>query len=246
MSKNMLKPLKSLKVLDPNAPFQSPGIMSKRPPNCSTCRWSFKSSGFVPTYVGPDPKIALVFTSPDSEEIVEREALNSARGRAFLRDFIEPYGLTRENLVVTYALSCLAPWDKKTRSRAYPSGTMKANAEGVCSRYNRLHGKNGELVVGGIIGWDPDMFVFSFDPYDCFKTPVYTRLIQRSIDKAVFFSTLGYRPCVLLGEEAVSLQFPWLKTAGGLKNWFSHWQEGKWRSAPDQDFERKREAFIAA
>jgi hypothetical protein len=220
--------------------------MVNRPPNCKQCRWSYKSTGFVPTYVGPDPKIAVVMTSPDSEEVVEREALNSARGRSFLHTFIEPYGLTKENLIVSYCLACLGPWDRKTRSRAYPTGSMKVNAEAVCSRYSRLHGKNGDLVTGGIAGWKPDMFVFSFDPYDCLKIPAYTRLIQRSVDKAVYFSTLGYRPCVLMGEEAVKLQFPHVNFAGGLKNWFSHFEEGEWRFVPDEDYNKKKDAFLAA
>jgi hypothetical protein len=242
-----LRPLHEIgkpKKADTTLPWVSSGILQTRPPNCRQCRWGYKTSGFVPTFIGSDPKLALVFTSPDSEEVNEQKALESTRGRRFIHTFLEPYGLTRENLVVSYVLACLAPWDKKTRARSYPSGTMRQNAEAVCSRYARLHGKDGDLVTGGVLGWNPDLFVFSFDPDDCIRIPAYTRLIQRCIEKALHFSNCGYRPCVLLGEEAVMLQFPQLKNVGGLKNFLGHYLEQPFRLAPDKEYEVKKSAFI--
>jgi hypothetical protein len=123
---------------------------------------------------------------------------------------------------------------------------MRDNAEAVCGRYDRLQAKDGDLVVGGVIGWDPDMFIFSFDPADTIRVPAYTRLIQRCIEKALHFANLGFRPMVLFGEEAVTLQCPWVKSAGGLKAWQGGYVEGGWRSKPDVDYERRKNAFLAA
>lgn len=227
-----LKPLgKQLPpVLDPNLPWQSPGIVRDRPTACGLCRYHYKSVGFTSTFVGKTPKIGIVFPHPDSEEVVSREALDSARGRRFLHENIEPLGLTKEDLVISYVIRCLPPWSKKTREREFPTGKMRENATEVCRRYDRLKGLKGDLVTGGIIEFDPDMFIFSFDPQDIIRIPAYTRIIQRCFDKAAHFMNLGYKPCVLLGEEAVTLQCPWVKSHGGLKQWVGGYVEQKWKS----------------
>jgi hypothetical protein len=185
-----------------------------------------------------------VFPHPDSEEVVSQEALDSARGRVFLRENIEPLGLTKEDLVITYVIRCLPPWSKKLKGREYPTGKMRENAESVCRRFDRLKGLRGELVSGGIEEWNPDLFIFSFDPQDIIRIPAYHRLIQRCFDKAYHYYNLGYRPCVLLGEESVNLQAPFVKTHGGLKNWFGHALEQPWRTKPDSTYEAAKNAFI--
>jgi hypothetical protein len=205
--------------------------MVNRPSQCSQCRWSYKTSGFVPPFVGSDPKIAFVFPQPDSQEIISREALDSDRGRRFIHEYCEPYGLTKENLVVKYVLGCLSPWDKRTRQRMYPtSAVLRVQAERACDKYSFLQGNEGHLTPGGIVGFDPNIFVLAFDPADTLRIPALTRLIQRSVEKACHFSVLGYRPCVLFGEEAASLQFPQLKGRGGLKAFNGHYFEGSWKS----------------
>jgi hypothetical protein len=208
--------------------------MVNRPSQCRDCRWGYKTSGFVPPFVGSDPKIAFVLPQPDSQEIISREALDSDRGRHFLRTYCEPYGLEKENLVVKYVLACLSPFDNRTRQRIYPtSAVLKNQAERACDKYSPLHGKEGHLVPGGIVKFDPDIFVFALDPQDTLRIPAYTRLIQRSVEKGMMFQSLGYRPCVLFGKESVALQFPFVeKVLGGLKAMNGNYVEGKWRSVP--------------
>jgi hypothetical protein len=210
--------------------------MVNRPPGCSLCRWSFNTSGFVFPFVGSDPKIAFVFPQPDSEEVISREALDSSRGRHFLHTFCEPYGLTKENLVIKYCTACLAPYNKRLKQRDYPTSTTRANAENSCDKYSALHGREGFMVPGGIKGFDPNIFVFAFDPQDTLRIPAYTRLIQRSIEKGLHFHHEGYRPCVLFGIEAVRLQAPFVENHGGLKAWQGSYIEGSWRSVPTNPF----------
>jgi hypothetical protein len=230
-----MPPPNLLQVRSRNAPLETPpwesaGIMTKRPPNCGLCRYQYKSTGFCPPFVGKDPKIAMVFPTPDSEEVINQVALDSARGRRFLREYCEPFGLDRENLVIEYVLHCLPPWNKRLRARDYPASSMRANAESVCDRFSWLQGKGPDLVPGGIVGWDPNLFVLAFDPADTIRIPALTRLIQRSVEKAAHFAAEGYRPCVLFGEESVVTQAPFIKGRGGLKAWSGHFFEGKWKS----------------
>lgn len=100
------------------------------------------------------------------------------------------------------------------------------------------------MVTGGIVGFNPDVFVFSLDPEDTMKVPAYTRLIQRCIEKGLHLYHCGYKPVVLLGEEAVLLQAPWVKTAGGLKAWLGHYTEQPWKGATDAEYQAKKIAFL--
>lgn len=218
--------------------------MQNRPGACSLCRWGYKTVGYCPTFVGSDPKLSLLFPFPDSEEVVSREALDSARGRRFLHEYCEPYGLEKKNLIISFVLRCLGPWDKKTKQRSYPSSKMRENAEAICRKYDSLHGLRGDLVTGGIVGWSPDLYIFSFDPTDTIRVPSYTRLIQRCMEKGMHFANLGFKPCVLFGEEAVALQCPFVKTAGGLKAWAGGYLEQPWRTLTDPDYEAKKSLFL--
>lgn len=238
-----LKPLtKSSKSLPPvlnEGEWESSGIMQDRPANCRSCRFSYKSVGFTPTWVGADPKIGIVFPHPDSEEVVAQVALQSVRGAHFLRENIEPLGYTKDNLIVSYVLRCLPPWDSKLRQRDYPTGSMRYNAEQVCRRYDSLKGQEGTQVTGGIVQWQPDMFVFTFDPADKIKIPAYTRLIQRAFAKAKYFADHGYKPVVLLGAEAIDIQAPWVKSHGGVKAHAGGYVEQGWRSHTDKPNDAK-------
>lgn len=241
-----LRPLTQIGKAPEKGPWQSAGIKRQRPTNCGLCRFSYKSVGFTATFVGKTPKIGLVFPHPDSEEVVAQEALESSRGRHFTHTYLEPFGLTKEDLVISYCIRCLPPWSKRLKAREFPGGTMRVNAQAVCSRYDRLHGKDGDLVSGGIVGFNPDLFVFSFDPADTIRIPSYTRLIQRCIERALHFHNCGFRPCILFGEESVMVQFPQLKAVGGLKNFLGHYIEQPWKSAPDKELDDKKAALLKA
>lgn len=58
------------------------------------------------------------------------------------------------------------------------------------------------------------------------KVPAFTRLFKADIKKAFRFVEEGYRPCVLLGDKAMSMVFP--KFGGGVKKWRGNFVEGKW------------------
>lgn len=88
------------------------------------------------------------------------------------------------------------------------------------------------MVPGGIVKFDPDIFVFSFDPADTIKTPALHRIIFRCIERALHLENLGYKPCLLFGTESVLMHFPWIDGHGGLKAFVGHYVEGRWKSQP--------------
>ncbi len=218
-----MKKLTALKSLPPipvisTKTWESPGINVK-PPLCQFCKFSFKGRGFVPDYVGSDPKLALMFPFPLKDEVIEREALKSNAGWYYLKNFVEPFGYGKQNLIISHVLRCGVPWSGRKKDYDYPIGAVRLNAENSCRVYDNQHSERGELALGGLQDFLPDLYLITFDPKDIRKVPAYFRQLKRDMEKAWKFVAQGRRPVVLFGNEPAELVAEYIRGKGSAKAW---------------------------
>lgn len=167
--------------------------------------------------------MAIVLPFPSKTEVVNKTCLDSDMGYYILSNFIEPNGLTKDNLVISHVLRCSLPYKKG--KALYPTGLIKKNAEKSCRVFDDKHGVKGILKEKGLISFDPNLFILTFNPQDIFKVNAYYRQIQEDIAKACRFVKKGFRPVICMGNEAAKLVCPWIEGNGGVKAVRGHFGE---------------------
>ena len=207
--------------------WHSPGVR-KKPAFCKQCKYQNVGFGFCPDVYSSKNRVALIFSSPSSDDINAQHGLAGKMGFYTFKTFIEPAGFTKDDLLVSHVIRCKPPYDKRRHRSGYPTGMTKENCEMVCRKYDPQHGSGGKMVEGGIDRFDPNVFIVTFDPKDTHTTTAYVRQIQRDVAKAKVLVEKGYRPAVLFGKEAAELFAPHIKNNGGLKAWRGDWFEGEY------------------
>lgn len=218
-------------IVGTRKPWASPGIAGK-PGECASCAFTLQSSGFCPDWRGSHPKLALLFTSPSADEVTEREPLKSDMGGYIFRHFLAPFGLTKDDLIVSHVLRCKAPWDRRRMRVMYPIGKMREKCEVTCRIYDDRHGVKGALTPSGLLTFSPNIAIITFSPKDCIKVGAYYRQVKNDIGKAVGFAGKGYKPLVCFGNEPAELIFPHIVGHGSVKQWHGHFaeMEYKWKT----------------
>lgn len=174
----------------------------KKPEGCSGCVFSKHSTGFARDWVAlGTPKIMVVMKMPSQDAVVKGQMGSDHASYYFWKDFILPMGLKKEQVSIVNVLRCYAP---------FPIGKMRKEAIESCKRWD-----------DPIRQWKPDVIGISFSPSGLLKVPQQTRFLQRSIERAVEFTTQKLRPLLLLGDEAKEKFLPHL--SGGLKTWQGSW-----------------------
>lgn len=203
-------------------PWRSSGP-DRKPTACESCSFSYYSSGFLGDYNSGLAKAALVFRTPSKDEVNEKTALAGAKGYWFLKNFIEPLGWKKSDLLVSHVLRCYPPYKKL--NNGYPTGFVKKQAEGVCRQYDRLQFEKGEQKDGGIVTFCPNLFLITFDIDDILSAPSFYRQVKLDMEKCKRFVDAGYKPVVLFGTEAAALIAPYVEGSGGAKGWRGHFGE---------------------
>ena len=212
-----------------------PGLAPK-PDFCyDHCPRAFSQGvGFVPDFIGSNPKIGILLDKPTKDEATNRQAFTSGYSRFFFSTVGKELGISKENLIVSHVLRCA--------SFEYPTGKMKVDAERVCRSWdNKSVGPGGlPTISGGLIKWDPNLFIITFGLDDCLemsrsekaKSDAFHACMINDFAKALRFAGSGFRPMVLMGKEPMHL-FPFTrKWQGGVKAWRGHWWEGNWPFTP--------------
>ena len=211
-----------------NKEWHSPGV-GEKPSECQTCPFSLRSKGFVGDFVGSNPKVALLLSFPHNADILERMPLKGDWWNYILREFLYPSGFKKENLLVSYVLRCKPPWNPKRRQPGYPTGRTRDMAEIGCRVYDDRHMVDGELEPQGLLNFDPNIVLVTFDLKDVLGVPAYKRQIQRDLQKAKMLVEKGYRPLVTFGSEATELHLPWVRGKGGAKAFRGHFTEQEYK-----------------
>lgn len=183
-----------------------------KPPYCkNNCKMSYISTGFVADSVGINAKLAIMLPYPNKDSAIENQPLSGGFGAWFLKEFIYPHGLKMDDLLVTHTLRCTPPWKK---TGAYPTGKLKVHCEAACRHWD-----------SAIKEWGPNMYVITIDPSDIFNLTAYYRQFKRTVEKALKFVDMGYKPVLLCGNEPAHLLFQTLEGNGGAKGWLGHFGE---------------------
>lgn len=199
--------------------FISSGVRSK-PPGCKTCAYKSIGQGFCPDELPANPIIGILLEAPGNDEAIEQKPMVGREGSWFDKKIIRSLGYSRSDVAYFNTIRCHPP------NNIYPIGPLRYHAEELCRQYDFIHGPG--LDKGGIMSYNPNLFLATFHPAAAFKTPAIFRLIYRDIKKAFNFAAKGYRPLVLAGNAAMELVWPWTKGKGGLRVWRSHWTVGEW------------------
>lgn len=208
--------------------FTSSGVQPK-PPECKFCP-NNNSVGFVPDWIPPDPKMLLVFASPEREDPIDFHPWAGNLGYWKEAKLLKPLGLTRHDVAISHILRCYSGRDKFGKL-AYPAKSIRVKAENLCRKYDACTWKSGKRVPKGIISFNPDTFITSFDIGDLRNGSAFLHLFRKDMAKALEISKRGGRPAVLFGPIPNSLfaGYTCAVGSGGIKSWRGHIFPGSWK-----------------
>ncbi len=198
------------------------GVIHK-PDSCKKCAYAAKGRGFCGDLVPENPIIAFVFDCVTKDDILDQEMLSGAQGFAWKKLLLDELGHDTDDVLVSAAIRCCPPTDIKGKPD-YPKSWLGKQAEMNCRQYD-----------DALIKFDPNVFVITLHPRTIPTVGAHRVQIQRDVSKAFEFARKGHRPCVLFGEGAAQLYFPYMVNNGGLKSWRGHYWIGE---SPFKDRER--------
>ena len=207
--------------------WQSMGLRQK-PTTCSMCAYSQVGTAFVPDYVPSTARLAFVFAHPRKDDVADQKPLSGPWGEVVRKLLIEDLGRGSEEVTIVHTVRCM-PRKIATRNGPayqYPTGHLQRAAEGNCRMYDNSAFRDGLLKDGGLIDWNPTLFLTTLDISTILEVGAFKFLIQQDVKKAWKFADEGERPAVLFGSEVLSLVAGHL--TGGAKRWRGSWWSGSW------------------
>jgi hypothetical protein len=236
-----MKPLPKLVQIAPNLPappktggrsryskeWQSAGVRGK-PETCNMCLFSQSGVAFVPDYIPDTAKVVYVFSHPRQSDAADQKPLSGNWGELMKKLLITDLGHKVEEVGLVNTIRCMPP-KITTRSGpaySYPTGSIQRSAESTCRQYDDAAFKDGLLTPGGLITFNPNVFLTTLDIDSMLEVTAYKFMIQRDLEKAWEFAEEGYRVAVLFGSEVLSICAGHLK--GGSKRWRGTFWEGFW------------------
>jgi hypothetical protein len=203
-----------------NPIWETPGV-AKKPLYCkNNCPFNEVTAGICYDHVPTSAKIGVLLNYPAKDDMPNRKAWTSNAGKYYLKHWFKPLGYDRENILVSHVLRCYCGMD-------YPAGSWTKQAEIACRTFDNSREKSGDKLEGGLLDFDPDVFIVTLDFKKVFKSKPLYRLIQKDVEKAAHFADQGHRPLILSGLEVLELVAPWLKGRGGIAIWRGHFWEGE-------------------
>ncbi len=184
----------------------------KKPPECASCPYAPKSTGFVPDQFPADPRFAVILKMPGKEELVNGVPMSGKAGRYWEREFLEPIGVKKSDLIIANVIRCYP------HGGNFPTGKDRIAACRMCRQWDRIEKEFKPNVVG-----------VTFNPAALMRNPQQTKFLRRALERAAEYARQGLRPLLLMGEEAVEVYAPWLQ--GALKRWQGSFTEIKEKAA---------------
>lgn len=211
----------------------------KPEPCVQLCPLAYRSLGFCSDWVPERPSLAFVVTQPTSDDVTQTQHGHSGMFDWFEATLLAPNKLSKKDVIMSSVYRCYNQTQKKKKLKKdwegleEPiTGWLSKQARTVCRMYDNhvsLSKEDAILVPGnGLVSWGPNCFFVSFALDSMRQVAAMEALGIEIVKRAKLFSESGYRPCVLMGDEAFSFVAPWLAKEGGHKNWLGHWWEGEW------------------
>ncbi len=193
------------------------GVQSK-PASCRLlCQYFSVGSGWVPDFIGSRPKVAFMLPHPTGDDSINRSLMTGRGGDSFFKKYITPLGYDREDCIFSAVIRC------RPRGNGAKSAKWGTPLTGNTKKMTEESCRHHDVPVLG--KWNPDLILLTFSLGVVYTEPAFTRLLQRDIAKAFEFAQKGYRPLVLMGNEAGEMFMPFIKGNGGSKGWRGNWQE---------------------
>jgi len=118
----------------------------------------------------------------------------------------------------------------------------------ICRRYDNLHASSdGKLVSGGLLDFNADCAIITFDYRTAQKAPAFKVFLARSFEWAVDMAGMGHRPIILMGQEVAGMVFPELFShqefdrETSFRQWIGHWAMTTWPISKDTEIWKKGE-----
>lgn len=215
--------------------WESAGVIVK-PPGCKFCPQSKKGTGFVYDYFPPAAKILFVLSAPENDDVVHGRALAGNMGHYRKKALLDTLGISFSQVAVSHIVRCHPGYDK-FRKLAYPAKSVRVGCEKLCRQFDGKSMLAGQVVPTGIINFNPNVFVLTFDIEMLRNGAAFQHLMLSDIKRAMATIPRGGRPCVLFGEYATSLftSYCFGPGQGGLKSWRGHIFEGSWKDLSIKD-----------
>jgi hypothetical protein len=209
-------------------PAWTSGGVGRKPTECGLCPWSKKGIGFVGDLFPPEAKVLFVFDAPISDDAIEQVPMKSGMGRMHMYNLVYSIGRKKSEVAISYLQRCAYP--KKGKFPLYPTGEIKKKSEKRCRVYDKSQWLDGERSAGGVLAFNPDIFLLTFDADAAINGPAFTHLLRADCRKAFEIADKGYKVAVLFGKIAGAYWMPHaFKTgAGGLKGWRGHYMKADW------------------
>jgi uracil-DNA glycosylase len=190
------------------------GVGSK-PWGCNECPYKAIGSGFCPDDCNTEARVAMLLETPGEDEILYGKPLVGKGPRYWLWQLVSKIGHSRDELQVSHMLRCRAHGVGKPKDKwnDYPTGKLRTAAERYCRQYDEA-----------LVKFAPDAFIISMHPFALLRSPAFTRLMRKDVEKAFRLADKGYRPLLIMGDKAMTMCAPWL--SGGVKKWRGHYWLG--------------------
>ncbi len=200
----------------------------KKPEKCKLCPMYYKGIGFCEDSEPTSPKIAYIFDTPGSDDVLDQHPFSGPQGYAWDKLLISGLGWKKEEVLLSHILRCKQTATKFGKPE-YPTAWLQKQSELNCRRFDEQ-----------LIAFDPNVFVITVHPRDIRLIGCYQPQIVRDCEKAKEFAFKGYRPAVLFGQNVAKLYYPWADKMGGIKNCRGHWWIGEYPFSEGFKEDKKR------
>jgi len=200
----------------------------QKPETCKLCAYSQVGSAFVPDHMPEKARVAYIFAHPRKDDCQDQKPLSGPFGEVLRKLLITDLGRAEDEVAITHTIRCM-PKRISTRNGPayqYPVGALQGAAERNCRMYDNSAFREGLLRDGGLIKFDPTLFVITLDTSSILEVGAFKFMVQQDVKKAWRFADVGHRVAILFGSEVLSIVAGHLK--GGVKKWRGSYFEGSW------------------
>lgn len=199
-----------------------------------------KGSGFVPDFIPSKAKILFVFAAPERDDPAENRLLSGNLGWFRKTALLKSLNLEQHEVALSSIIRCY-PGKDKFLKLAYPQAKDRISCEKLCRQYDNRSLIAGEIVPRGIINFDPNVFIITFDIEMLSAGSAFRHLILADIRKALRTINQGGRPAVLFGEHPAKMFAPYCfgPGQGGIKTWRGHIFNNTWKDLTIRDEDLK-------
>ena len=207
-----------------------------KPSLCCTCPRHGSAEGFVGDNISPSNKFIVIKYQPTTEDINARQ-----NDHELFAQYTKKLHLSPGDFGIVNLLRCKSPRDSE------PVSSLHKLAK-ICRKYDNLHAaSDGKLISGGLLDFNADSAIITFDYRTAQKAPAFKVFLARAFEWAVDMAGLGHKPLILMGQEVSGMVFPELFShqefdrETSFRQWVGHWGMTSWPIHKETEIWKKGE-----